>query len=157
MNDLKTTGEAFVEIAHRVVWCTVASVDRKNRPRSRILHPIWAWEGDDLVGYVATVATPLKRAHIEHSPYLSMSYWAENQDTCVAEVGAEWIFDDAGKASLWQRYLDAPAPLGYDPAIIEPWAEGPQSEAFAGLKLTPWALRVIPGGDFMHGFAWKRD
>jgi hypothetical protein len=30
-------------------------------------------------------------------------------------------------------------------AIIPVWADGPLSPAFAGLRLTPWHLRVMPG------------
>ena len=37
--------DQFVAIAHRVVWATVATVDRRSRPRSRVLHPIWARDG----------------------------------------------------------------------------------------------------------------
>jgi hypothetical protein len=38
---LETVAPAFVETAHRIVWCTVATVDGRGRPRTRILHPIW--------------------------------------------------------------------------------------------------------------------
>ncbi|MDT7578039.1 MAG: hypothetical protein QOH17_4372, partial [Pseudonocardiales bacterium] len=31
----------FVEIAHRIVWCTLATVDGPDRPRSRLVHPVW--------------------------------------------------------------------------------------------------------------------
>ena len=40
--------EEFNKRVSRIVWCTVATVDTKGRPRSRILHPIWerstGWE-----------------------------------------------------------------------------------------------------------------
>ena len=42
-------------------------------------------------------------------------------------------------------YAQAPAPVGYDPAIIPAWADGPLSDAFAVLRLVPWRLRVQPG------------
>jgi hypothetical protein len=32
--------DAFVAIAHRIVWCTLATVDRVGRPRSRVVPPI---------------------------------------------------------------------------------------------------------------------
>lgn len=32
---------AFLERIQRMVWCNVATVDRRDRPRSRILHPHW--------------------------------------------------------------------------------------------------------------------
>ena len=37
--------DEFVSIAHRVVWATVATVDRRARPRSRVLHPLWVRDG----------------------------------------------------------------------------------------------------------------
>ena len=45
---LGTVAPAFVEMAHRIVWASVATVDRQGRPRSRILHPIWQWDGTEL-------------------------------------------------------------------------------------------------------------
>ena len=145
MSDLATVAPAFVEMAHRIVWCSAATVDRAGRPRSRVLHPIWEWDGDSLVGWIATGPTPIKVAHLEQSPHVSLTYWAPSHDTCTAECGAEWITDDAGREDVWRRFKDAPAPVGYDPAIIPPWRDGPRSPAFAGLRLTPWHLRVMPG------------
>ena len=34
----------FVERAHRMVWCDMATVGPDGRPRTRIVHPVW--EGD---------------------------------------------------------------------------------------------------------------
>ena len=45
MNTLVEVAPAFVEMAHRIVWSTAATVDNEGRPRSRILHPIWLWDG----------------------------------------------------------------------------------------------------------------
>lgn len=33
--------EEFVERVHNIVWCSMATVDTRDRPRSRIVHPIW--------------------------------------------------------------------------------------------------------------------
>ena len=35
--------------------------------------------------------------------------------------------------------------VGYDPRIIPMWREGPTSEQFAALRLSPYRLRVMPG------------
>lgn len=131
-------------MAHRIVWCSVATVDGAGRPRSRVLHPIWEWEGAALTGWVATGPTAAKRAHLEASPYVSCNYWAPNHDTCVAECRAEWAFDLPTRERVWNLFESAPAPLGYDPAIIAVW-DGPHSPAFAALRLTPWRLRVMAG------------
>ena len=31
----------FLARVRQIVWCSVATVDRRGRPRSRILHPLW--------------------------------------------------------------------------------------------------------------------
>jgi hypothetical protein len=145
MTELAVVAPAFIAMAHRTVWATVATVDPEGRPRSRVLHPIWEWDGEALAGWIATGPTPLKRAHLEHSPYVSVHYWSPDHDNCTAECRAEWIFDDEGRQEVWRRFAGGPEPVGYDPAIVPVWADGPVSPAFAGLRLTPWHLRVFPG------------
>ncbi len=144
MQDLDIVAPSFVEMAHRIVWCSVASVDAVGRPRSRVLHPIWEWNDGQLIGWIGTGPTPTKRAHLEASPYLSLNYWDSSQDTCVAECRAEWRFDSETRKQVWDAYKAAPPPLGYDPAIIPTW-DSPASDSFAVLRLEPWRLRVFPG------------
>ena len=144
MHDLERVAPAFVEMAHRIVWCNVASVDTRGRPRSRVLHPMWEWQDGRLVGWVGTGPTPTKRAHLEASPYLSLNYWEPGQDTCVAECQATWCFDLETRKQVWDAYKAAPPPLGYDPAIIPTW-DSSSSDTFAVLRLDPWRLRVFPG------------
>jgi len=144
VSKLQDVAPAFVEMAHRIVWCSAATVDAKGRPRSRILHPIWQWTGERLDGWIATGPTPMKRAHLAASPYLSLSYWAPSQDTCVAECRASWLLDDETRAMVWDLFKNGPEPVGYDPAMIPGW-DGPTSEGFAALQLEPWRLRVFPG------------
>jgi hypothetical protein len=143
--DLATVAPAFVAMAHRIVWPSVATVDADGRPRSRILHPIWLWDGTALVGWVASGPTPVKRAHLDAHPDVSVSYWTDTHDTCTAECRTTWAFDDDTRTWLWDLFVHAPAPVGYDPAIVPAWAGGPTSPAFAALRLEPWRLRVFPG------------
>lgn len=145
MSDLSTVAPVFVEMAHRIVWCSAGTVDTAGRPRSRILHPLWLWDGTSLIGWIATGPTPVKRAHLGRSPYISLSYFAPNHDTCVADCAVEWAFDDETRTKVWDLFKNGPAPVGYDPAIVPPWSGGPTSEAFAALRLDPYRLRVFPG------------
>ena len=145
MSSLEKTAPAFVDMAHRIVWASVGTVDTLGRPRSRVLHPLWEWDGGQLHGWIATIPTPLKRAHVRANPYVSVNYWTASQDTCTAECDVEWAFDDDTRIEIWDRFKTAPAPVGYDPAIIPQWSGGPTSEDFAVLRLRPWLLRVMPG------------
>ena len=144
MNPLTETAPAFVEMAHRIVWATAATVDAKGRPRSRVLHPIWQWDGGTLKGWIATGPTPIKRAHLAAHPYISLNYWDTTQDTCTAECHAEWAFDLETRRMVWDLFLNTPQPVGYDPTLIPAWTS-PEVDAFAVLRLTPWRLRVFPG------------
>ena len=142
---LERIAPAFIEMAHTIVWASVATVDENGRPRTRILHPIWEWDGTSLVGWIGTEATSTKRAHLAASPNISLNYWAPNHDTCSAECGTEWVDDEEGRLRVWELLRNGPAPVGYDPAIVPQWSGGPAECAFVGLKLDPWRLRVFPG------------
>jgi len=148
MNTLPQVAPAFVEMAHRIVWCSAATVDGRGRPRSRILHPLWQWDGNRLVGWIGTSPTPTKRAHLKASPYISLNYWAPSQDTCVAECRVDWILDDEGREKVWNLFLNTPEPVGYNPTIIPNWTS-PTCEAFASLRLEPWRMRGMPATALM--------
>ena len=47
--------------------------------------------------------------------------------------------------SVWDRFANGPEPVGYDPSIIPDWTDGPTSDAFAALRLSPYRLRVMAG------------
>ena len=159
MTELAEVAPAFLEMAHRIVWCSAATVDAEGRPWSRVLHPIWVWEGGELVGWIGTGPTPLKRAHLEAHPHVSVNYWDPSQDTCVAECDATWAFDDATCTKVWNLLKDGPPPVGYDPAIIPVWNE-PTDDTFAALRLDPWRLRVSPASVLMGNagdlMTWRR-
>ena len=159
MSDLQSVAPKFVAMAHQIVWCTAATVDKDNRPRSRVLHPIWTFDGDVLVGYIATGKTPLKAANIGHSANVSCNYWAPSQDTCVAECAATWVEDAPTKEIIWDLFVNGPEPVGYDPAMIPGW-EDAGSPGFNPLRLDPWRLRVMPGESLLNGSyaadVWQR-
>src|SRR5919112_4318570 len=104
--------DEFVAIAHRIVWATLVTVDRRGRPRSRVVHPLWASDDDALVAWVTTRPTPLKVAHLERTPYVSVSYWDPAHDIAVAECHARWLRDKDERASVWERFRAPPPPLG---------------------------------------------
>jgi hypothetical protein len=160
MSELSAVAPAFVTMAHGIVWCSVATVDHANRPRVRVLHPIWTWNDEALTGWIATGPTPLKRAHLEHSSFVACNYWSSAHDTCLAECEAEWRFDDETRTMVWKLFENGPEPVGYDPSIVPGWVS-PTSDSFAVLKLTPWRLRVFPGtvllGQGGEILTWERS
>lgn len=150
MSGLTEIAPAFVEMAHRIVWCTVATVDTAGRPRTRILHPIWEWDGERLTGWIASNPQSLKGRHLARTSYASCTYWNPDHDTCSADCLAEWTNDPASKQALWDRFANAPAPVGYVPSIVPAWTS-PDVEAFGVIRLTPYRLRVMPGSLMLQG------
>lgn len=159
MTALDTIAPAFVTVAHRIVWCTVATVDASGSPRSRVLHPIWQWDGATLTGWIATSPLSPKAAHLAAVPRVSLTYWDASHDTCTADCDTVWEDTSEQRHAGWDRFVNAPAPVGYDPSIIPGW-ESPDSPGFGILRLEPTALRLMPGSLLMTGqgelMSWKR-
>ncbi len=144
MSPLSEVAPAFVTMAHRIVWCTVATVERSGRPRTRVLHPIWEWDGERLTGWIATSPRSPKADDLAHRPWVSCTYWDATHDTCTADGETDWLTDPADRRAGWDRFLEGPPPVGYDPSIVPGWTD-PDAESFGVLRLTPTRLRVMPG------------
>jgi hypothetical protein len=160
VHELATVAPAFVDIAHRIVWATVATTTPHGRPATRVLHPIWDWDGTDLVGWIATGPTSPKARHLAAAPYVSLTYWDASQDTCTADCDVEWLNSPDERRSVWRRFVEAPPPLGYDPSLIPAWPS-PDAPGFGVIRLTPTWLRVMPGSLPLRGegevLSWRRS
>jgi hypothetical protein len=141
---LDQVAPAFVEMAHRIVWAGAATVDADGRPWSRILHPLWSWDGAELTGIVATSPRSPKAGHLAAHPHIAFTYWQPDQDTCSVMCDAAWDDSAEGRAAGWEALATAPAPVGYDPSMIPGW-DGPEAPTFGILRLRPWRVSVMPG------------
>ena len=150
MTELRAIAPAFVEMAHRIVWCTVATTGGDGRPTTRILHPIWEWDGTALTGWIATSPQSPKAADLAVQPAISLTYWDPTHDTATADCLTVWDTTDEQRAAGWDRFAKGPAPVGYDPSIIPQWTD-PKAEAFGILRLLPTRLRVMPGSFMLQG------
>jgi general stress protein 26 len=137
--------DEFLKRVSRIVWCTVSTVDRKGRPRSRILHPLW--EGS--TGWIATGRQSFKSKHIDHTPYVSLSYWDQDHQQVYADCRAEWEESLDEKRRLWDVYKQTPPPLGYDLGLF--WPKGPEDPTLGLLKLKPWRVELFSLQDLMQG------
>jgi hypothetical protein len=140
-DDLK--GE-FDDITRRVVWATVTTVDRNNRPRSRILHPIW--EGN--TGWVATTRHSHKAKHLARNPFVSVTYWDQAHQQVMAECRAEWCDDAPTRQRIWKLFETTPEPIGFNPALFWPSVT---DASFGVLRLTPWRIEVSALADMAKG------
>lgn len=137
--------EEFEKRVNRIVWCTVATVDSKGRPRSRILHPIW----DGSTGWIATGRNSFKSKHLAKNPYVSLTYWDPQHQQVYAECKASWDDSQATKDRLYEMYLHAPAPMGYDLKMF--WRQGATDPGLGALKLEPWRIELSSMGDMATG------
>jgi hypothetical protein len=150
MHSIDTIAPPFIELAHRVVWCVVATTDEHGSPASRVLHPIWEFDGTSLTGWIATSPLSPKAQHLSRTPEVSITYWEPSHDTCTAHCTTSWDDSPELRQAGWDRFKHGPAPVGYDPALIPGWND-PQEPAFGMLRLTPTRLRLMPGSLMMAG------
>ncbi len=160
MTSLTTVAPAFVEMAHRIVWCVAATTGKDDRARTRVLHPMWEWDGETLTGWILTSPRSPKSADLARVPALSLTYWSPDHDTCTADCDAAFQDDPADRRAGWDRFAGVSPPLGYEPSIIPAWTS-PDAPDFGVLRLTPRRLRVMPGTVMTAGagelLTWSAD
>lgn len=127
--------QEFVQRAHAMVWCNGATIDERGRPRSRVLHPIWQAQ----IGWITTGRGTAKLRHIVANGWLSLAYVADPMRPVYAECRAVWRDDPAAKRHVWELFVQAPEPLGFDPALS--WGSV-DSPGFGVLELTPWRVEL---------------
>src|SRR5262245_39399477 len=93
----------FIERAHRMVWCAMATIDTGNRPRTRIMHPIW--EGAN--GWASSRVSSLKGRHIAKNPNVSLAYISEIVTPVYADCTVEWEHDLERKHKVWEMFKSA--------------------------------------------------
>jgi hypothetical protein len=125
----------LLERSRAAVWCTFTTVDTLNRPRSRVLHPIW--EGE--TGWVATRRNTLKASHLAHSPYVALAYTADVWRPLYVDCLATWDDAPETRRRVWDLFLATPPPVGYDPA---PSFQSFDHPDFGVLRLSPWRVTV---------------
>lgn len=154
----KTTreGVAFAELRQDVAaiigdigYCTMTTVDRHGRPRSRVLIAVWELDDEVPVGWLGTFPTPVKVDHLAHNPHVTTSYWSPSQDVVAVDSVAAWTNDPDVSRHVWELYRrGSPAGCGYDPARF--W-RGPDDPGFRVLRLDPWRIQVLRGRDLARG------
>ncbi len=141
----------FLERVNRMVWCNAATIDRKGRPRSRVLHPIW----DGSTGWVGTFPDSFKAKHLAVNPHMSLAYVSDITKPVYVDCVATWETDSLRTLNAWNLFASTPEPLGYDPTLL---FGGPDDPRWGVLKLTPWRIQLddIPPGTQRIWFANER-
>ena len=124
------------ERVRRIVWCTVVTIDSQDRPRVRMLHPIW--EGS--TAWICTGRESHKAKHLARNPHVSLSYWDPQQQQVYADCKAEWVDDAEEKKRVWELFKSEEQPYGYDPSMF--WPGGAEDASFGLMKCSPWRLEL---------------
>jgi general stress protein 26 len=124
------------------VYCSMATVDRRGRPRSRILHPIWDLElssEEGPTGWAISYPASHKTRHLNANPHVSLAYIKDFEHPVYADCTAGWVDDPAVKHAVWDLYKRTPPPLGFDPA---PYYSSIDDIYFGLLRFTPWRIEL---------------
>jgi general stress protein 26 len=139
----------FIERVHSMVWCSAATVDTKDRVRSRLMHPIW--EGS--TGWLATMRHSLKARHLAHNPYISLADIADVLRPVYADCLAEWEDDRPTKRRVWEMFCSAPPPLQYNLGAFFGSVESPE---FGLVRLSPWRIELYDIVKPENRKVWRR-
>jgi hypothetical protein len=136
----------FLARVSQVVYCTMATIDRQNRPRSRVLHPIW--EGP--IGWVISWPGSHKAKHLARNPAVSLAYIPDKAKPVYVDGIAEWIDADDEKQRIWDLHRTAPPPLGFDP---QPHYGSIDHQYYGVLRITPWRIEL--GNLYGEPMIWR--
>ncbi len=138
-------------VIERIIWCTVTTVSPDGAPRSRLMHPVWFWDGDAPYALVTTRPTPLKVRHLEARSGVSCFYWDPCHDTVAVDAMTSWL-EPSERKDAWRQIADVEPPVGFNPAII--WPEGPESDDCAFLRFDAHRIVATPAGK--PGLRWTQ-
>lgn len=144
--------ESFEEIENEfdayvgsIGYATMVTVDARNRPRTRVLIPVWEVVDGVPLGWLATYRTPVKAAHLARNPHTTFSYWKPGNDSVAVDAVAEWVDDLQTKQRVWDLYgRTSPPGAGYH---LGGFWRSPADPTLHVLRLVPWRIQVIRGAD----------
>lgn len=145
----------FLACIQRTVYCTMITVDRKARPRARVVLPVWEPAGDRPTGWLAAYRTPVKAAHLANNPHTTYAYWHPSQDAVFVDGTSSWVTDQDTRLHVWELYrANSPPGVGYDPHTF--WSQGPTDPEYRVLRIDPWRIQVLRGSDLTSRI-WTAD
>jgi general stress protein 26 len=127
--------QEFMQRIKTMVYCSAATIDSHQRPRSRVLHPIW----EGATGWVTTDPSTAKAKQLAANPHMSLAFIADPMKPVYVECRAVWQNDPATRQRIWDLYKTTPEPLGSDLAISWGQVENPQ---YAVLRLDAWRIEL---------------
>ena len=138
----------FLERAHRMVWCDMATVGPDGRPRTRIVHPVW--KGD--TAWVTSLRIGPKADDVARNPFVSLAYVSDPHRPAYAECVASWVNDPVERREIWEWIATLPGLLGYNTEQMFGSYDFPNLTL---LQLKAWKIRLTVAGDLAAIRVWE--
>lgn len=135
---------AVAEASATATWCALANVD-KGVPRVRMVHP--TWEGDVL--WIATGKSTAKARQLAEDPAVDIQWQVAPPDFVHVMVSgtAELLDDTATREHVWKV-------MDYD--LNDFWPEGPATEDFVAIKITPHRVELSKMFGTVDKKVWRK-
>ncbi|MFF9496007.1 pyridoxamine 5'-phosphate oxidase family protein [Streptomyces flaveolus] len=144
----------FLDYIREIKYATMVTVDRQNRPRARVLLPVWEIVDGAPVGWLAAYRTPVKSAHLAGNPHTTYAYWSPRQNAVFVDSVSTWAEDEESKVHAWELYKrGGPLGVGYDP--VRYWRGGPGDPDYHVLRIAPWRIQLVRGSD-LRSTLWRK-
>ncbi|MER5783880.1 pyridoxamine 5'-phosphate oxidase family protein [Streptomyces mobaraensis] len=145
--------DTFLAYVREIRYATMVTVDRRNRPRARVLLPVWEIVDGRPVGWLAAYRTPVKTAHLARNPHTTYAYWSPRQNAAFVDSVSTWADDDGSRRHAWDLYVrGGPPGVGYDP--VHYWRGGPDDPRYHVIRIDPWRIQVVRGTD-LRSTIWR--
>ena len=149
MSDISAEDKAafFQEVnaaSEKATWCAVATVAKDGTPRVRLVHP--TWEGDVL--WIATAMSSPKAKQLAANPAVDVQYQVSAPDFVHIMVRgtAELLNDADSRKHVWDT-------MDYD--LGDFWPEGPDTEDFVAIKISPTRVELSEMFGSMNKRIWR--
>ncbi|MFF8814620.1 pyridoxamine 5'-phosphate oxidase family protein [Streptomyces pactum] len=153
VTDFAVVQDTFFRYIRDIVYATMITVDRRNRPRARVLLPVWEVVDGRPVGWLAAYRTPVKTAHLARNPHTTYSYWSPRQNAVHIDSVSTWAEDAASRRHAWELYVaGGPSGVGYDP--VRYWRGGVADPEYHVLRIDPWRVQLVRGSD-LRSTLWQ--
>ncbi|MFE0380807.1 hypothetical protein ACFW1M_35770 [Streptomyces inhibens] len=92
-HDFSKVQDTLFRYIREIRYARMVTVDRRNRPRARVLLPVWEIVDGRPVGWLAAYRTPVKTAHLAHNPHTTYAYWCPRQNALFVGSLSAWAKD----------------------------------------------------------------
>jgi general stress protein 26 len=134
--------DEFLGYVQAFVYCNMATIAPNNRPRSRIVHPVWE---EDMTGWILSIPDLPKAKHLDHCPYVSLAYFAHDiKHPVYLECVAQFVTDRDVHLHVWDTLKRLPPPMGFDP---EPHYGSIDNPHWGVIRLEPYRIELYE----LHG------